>query len=127
MSIIRRLAQGLLSATFIYGGVDIFRNPGPRAARAEALGLPRSELGVQLNAATMVIAGSALALDIAPRLAAAALTASLIPTTIIGHPFWRETAQAGRKAQLTQFNKNAGLLGGLLLVLASSPAETPDK
>jgi uncharacterized membrane protein YphA (DoxX/SURF4 family) len=66
----------------------------------------------------MVVAGSALALGWWPRAAAAMLAGSLVPTTLVGHPFWRETTRSGRAAQQVQFLKNLGLLGGLLLVLA---------
>ena len=51
-----------------------------------------------------------------PRLAALGLVASMIPTTLAGHSFW-ELDGAERKAQEIQFLKNAGLVGGLLLVL----------
>jgi putative oxidoreductase len=40
-----------------------------------------------------------------------------VPTTIVGHAFWKEDNEVGRRNQLTQFFKNLGLLGGLLLVL----------
>lgn len=58
-----------------------------------------------------------LALNIAPRLAAAALIGSLVPTTIVGHAFWKEEQEVARNAQLLQFLKNLGLIGGLLLLL----------
>jgi uncharacterized membrane protein YphA (DoxX/SURF4 family) len=64
-----------------------------------------------------------LALGILPKLAAAALFASLIPTTLAGHPFWKVEDDAGRKQQQTQFAKNLGLLGGLLLVMADRKAK----
>ena len=83
---------------------------------AEA-GLPESERAVELNGAVMVVGGILLAFGIAPRLAAALLIGSLVPTTVVGHAFWKEENEVGRKNQLTQFFKNLGLLGGLLLVL----------
>jgi uncharacterized membrane protein YphA (DoxX/SURF4 family) len=58
-----------------------------------------------------------LALNIAPGLAAAALIASLVPTTLLGHPFWKEEQEAARNAQSLQFFKNLGLIRGLLLLL----------
>ena len=66
----------------------------------------------------MVIGGILLATGIAPKLAATMLICSLVPTTIVGHAFWKEENAAGRKNQRTQFFKNLSLLGGLLLVLA---------
>ena len=51
-------------------------------------------------------------------LAAIVLLGALIPTTLVGHAFWKEEEQAKLQNQLTQFYKNLGLVGGLLLVLA---------
>jgi putative oxidoreductase len=113
-----RLGRVALAIIFVLGGWDAARAPGARPARAAALGLPHPALAVRANGAAMVAAGGALALGLRPRRAAAVLAASLVPTTLAGHPFWRETTQAGRAAQLVHFLKNLGLLGGLLLVLA---------
>lgn len=66
----------------------------------------------------MVLAGILLALGIAPKAAAGALLGSLIPTTLVEHPFWKEKTPQGRTMQLTHYLKNVGLIGGLLLVLA---------
>ena len=57
-------------------------------------------------------------MGIAPKLAATILIGTIIPTTIVGHAFWKEEGVVGRKNQQTQFYKNLGLLGGLLDVLA---------
>jgi|SRR5579884_2765200 len=118
LTLLRRLGQALLAAMFIKGGFEAARNPGGRVAKAAALGLPDPALVVRANGAAMVVGGVALALNVLPKLAAAGLVASLIPTTIAGHPFWREEQPAARNGQLIQFLKNTGLLGGLVLVLA---------
>ncbi|MDP9071783.1 MAG: DoxX family protein [Actinomycetota bacterium] len=117
--LLRRLGRLLLSGIFVVAGADAFRDPGPRAGKAEALGIPYPELATQVNAATMVVAGAALALGLRTRWAAATLVGSLIPTTLAGHPYWKEEDPQARSLQRTQFLKNAGLLGGLLAVLAA--------
>lgn len=53
-----------------------------------------------------------------PRLAAAVLAGSLVPTTLAGHPYWRVEDPAMRRQQRTHFFKNVGLFGGALLVLS---------
>lgn len=58
-----------------------------------------------------------LGFGIAPRVAAAVLAESLVPTTLVGHPFWNEKGGT-RAAQKIQFMKNLAMLGGLLLVVA---------
>ena len=119
MSLLRKLGQMFLAAIFITGGSQAFLAPGNRAKTVAKAGLPEPESMVVLNGATMMIGGTLLALDIAPRLTAAALIGSLVPTTLVGHAFWKEESEAGRKAQQTQFLKNLGLFGGLLLVLTA--------
>jgi uncharacterized membrane protein YphA (DoxX/SURF4 family) len=108
---------------FITGGADALLEPGPRAARAAGLRLPlEPELAVRVNGATMLAAGMALAVGVWPRLAAAALAGTLVPTTLAGHPYWRMTDPAARRQQRTHFFKNVGLFGGALLVMAERPA-----
>lgn len=119
MSILRRLGQLSLSGIFITGGSQAFLAPGNRASKVANAGLPEPESMVVLNGAVMTIGGTLLALDIAPKLTAAVLIGSLVPTTLVGHAFWQEESEAGRKAQQTQFMKNLGLIGGLLLVLTA--------
>jgi uncharacterized membrane protein YphA (DoxX/SURF4 family) len=113
----RRVGQALLGALFIKLGFDAAVDPGPRVDKAAALGLPNAELAVRGNGAAMVVGGAALTLDKLPRLAALGLIASMIPTTLAGHAFW-DFHGAERKAHEIQLLKNAGLVGGLLLVLA---------
>jgi uncharacterized membrane protein YphA (DoxX/SURF4 family) len=112
----RRTGQALLGAMFMKLGFDAARSPGPRVDKAAALGVPNPELAVRGNGAAMVVGGAALTLDKLPRLAALGLIASMIPTTMAGHPFW-EFEGAERKAQEIQFGKNLALIGGLVLAL----------
>ncbi len=74
---------------------------------------------VRFNGAAMLAGGVALGLGILPRLASAGLIATLAPTTMVGHPFWREGDPAARRAQTVQFLKNASMLGGLVIELTT--------
>ena len=71
---------------------------------------------MRANAGLMVGAGGLLLLGVLPRLAA-----SLVPTSLVGHQFWKKEGPE-RKQQLVHFLKNAATIGGLLL-LAEQPAE----
>lgn len=121
---IRRLARPLLAAVFVTGGLDALRRPGGRVEAAapistklsEVAGTPDDpELMVRANGATMAAAGLMLATGRFPRLASSLLSASLVPTTVVGHPFWTESDPQARNLQKIQFMKNLGLLGGVLL------------
>ena len=119
---IRAAGRVALAAMFISGGADALLEPGSRTARAEELGVPLDpELAVQANGAAMLAAGAALALGIRPRLAAAVLAGSLVPTTLAGHPYWKLEDPAARRQQRIHFFKNVGLFGGALLVLSERP------
>ncbi|MCA0435709.1 MAG: DoxX family protein [Austwickia sp.] len=124
MTLVRRLARPALAAIFVTGGLDALRHPGGRAQTAAPLverlssmtGMPNDpELMVRANGATMALAGLALATGRLPRVAGGMLAATLAPTTVAGHAFWTEHDPAKRKQQMIQFQKNLGLLGGVLL------------
>jgi hypothetical protein len=63
----------------------------------------------------MVGSGALLATGRMPRISAAVLASTLVPTTYVGHPFWEEKDAATRAQQRTAFLKNLAVLGGLLL------------
>src|SRR2546421_12653839 len=131
----RRIARPLMAGIFISGGIDTFRNPGPRAQRVEpvikqfsdTLPLPEdTETLVQFNAAVHVVAGTFLALGQLPRPSAAALGASLLPTTAAGHRFWEEESPQSKAMQRTHFLKNLAILGGLIIAATDRPARKTD-
>lgn len=124
MSLVRRLARPLLSAMFLAQGVQQFRNPGPKVAAArplvelvhEPLRLPNDpELLVKANGAVMAGAGTLLATNHLPRLSSGVLAASLAASTYTSHAFWQQSDPTLRAEQQTQFLKNLGVLGGLLV------------
>ncbi len=124
--IARRLARPLLAASFINGGIETLRNPEPRVKLAEpvveAIAEPAPLPGdtdqlVKVNAIVQIVGGALLALGRFRRLAAVALAVSLVPTTLAGHRFWEKEDPAEQSQQRTQFAKNMGLLGGLILAL----------
>ncbi|HEX4161046.1 MAG TPA: DoxX family membrane protein [Acidimicrobiales bacterium] len=125
-SITTRVASPLLASIFISGGFDAAMNPEGKVKKAEKVTGPiaqrvtalpdDTETLVRLNGVTQVIAGTALSLGLLRRLSAVVLIGTLVPTTLAGHRFWEELDEDARNMQITQFAKNLGLLGGLLLV-----------
>lgn len=132
MTIIRRIARPLLAGVFVTGGVDVFRNPGPRVDMAKPVleeGAHKldvdadPELLVKVNAGVMVGAGLLLATGKAPRLASLALAGTLVPTTYAGHRFWEEDDPKQKAQQQVHFMKNLGLLGGLILAAVDTEGQ----
>jgi putative oxidoreductase len=124
MSIVRRVARPMIAAIFIVQGFDAFKHPGVLAERSSPLldkaipllGLPDDkQLLVRANGVTQMVGGAMLAAGFLPRVGALAIATSLVPTTLAGHPFWREEDPAKRKAQRVQFLKNMAMMGGVLL------------
>ena len=125
MTVVRRLARPLLSSMFVTGGLDSLRHPDTKAAAAEQVGPPIAkrlpylpedpESLVRINGAVQVGAGLMLALGRFPRLSAALLAGSLVPTTLAAHRFWDEEDETRRAQQRIHFFKNLSMLGGLIL------------
>lgn len=127
----RRIARPLLAATFIANGVDTLLHPLAKVDTATQLLDKAHEVApsghavdpvrfVQAQGALNVGAGLMMALGKAPRLAAAVLAIDLIPNTAVEHPFWSGDSPDERTARRAQFLKDAGLLGGLLLVVTDT-------
>lgn len=120
MNLIDIAARAALAAPFLLLGYDSAKEPGGRVIAAKAVGIPEeyADPAVRLNGAAMVLGGLAVATGIAPRIGAATVAATLIPTTIAGHAFWKDEDPAARMGNRIQFLKNLGLLGGMLAVVA---------
>jgi uncharacterized membrane protein YphA (DoxX/SURF4 family) len=128
----------MLAALFIQGGISALRAPSAHAARAKPVldavepavdkvvevapieHRPDNELLIKVDAGVKIGAGTLLAMGKFPRVAATALAASLIPTTLAGHRFWEETDAQRKQEQQIHFLKNVGLLGGLMIAAADT-------
>ncbi len=123
---VKMAGRAMLATVFIGGGLNQLKGSahlGPVVDSAKEeyaidVDVPGETL-VKLNGAGMVAAGSALALGILPRVSALSLVGLLVPTTIVGHPFWKETEAAKKQNQMTAFASNTAVAGGLLMVAAS--------
>jgi putative oxidoreductase len=115
MEFLRFVARCLFAGIFVASGYEVLTEPGRRPEIvAKTLPLPQPELMVRINGAAMLVGGAALALAIKPRLAAAGLAASLVPTTYAGHQFWVADDPAARRGQQVHFEKNLSMIGALL-------------
>jgi putative oxidoreductase len=119
-TLIRICARLGLSAIFVYTGYGMFNNAERYAKRAAAAipMLPDDPIIAKVQGGAMMGLGSMLALGVLPKLSARLLALTLIPNTVIGHPFWKAKTPEERRPQLIEFLKNLGLFGGLLYVTA---------
>jgi uncharacterized membrane protein YphA (DoxX/SURF4 family) len=119
----------MLGAIFVASGARTLANPEHNLQQAKPVtdliapileranpNLPTdTRTLVRINGIVQVAGGLLLATRWGRRPAAAALAASLVPTTFAGHPFWTHDDPAQRRGQEIHFMKNVGLFGGLLL------------
>jgi len=121
----------MLASTFVYGGINALRNadalaPAAKPVNDEIRGIadkvapsvpiPKDDVTlVRINAGVHILAGLGLATGRAPRLSSLALAATVLPTTMAGHPFWQEKDKGARAQQMTHFFKNLSMLGGLVI------------
>lgn len=129
MTLSRLIARPMLASIFVVGAAAALKNSSAAAANAEPVtsrlvpllqkaGVPLPEdpeALVRLNAGVQIAAGLALATGRLPRLSAAVLAASLVPTTVAGHRYWEADDPAQRAQQQLHFFKNTSLIGGLII------------
>src|SRR3982750_2277163 len=126
----RRIAPPLPPPPFVAGGISPLRKPQDRVPGARPVvekiaetadkqlpvEVPRDvEQWVKADAAVKGVGGALFGLGRLPRLTAVLLSASIVPTTLAGHRFWEHDDPTERFGQMSNFLKNAGLLGGMLL------------
>jgi len=120
----------MLASIFIIQGHQTLTRPEKVSELAEPVVKPvaervpivpgETEQAVRISGGVQVVAGSLLALGWWPRLAAAAIAATLVPTTLAGHRFWEAEDDQERAQQRIHFLKNAAMLGGLLIAAADT-------
>lgn len=132
MALSRLIARPLLASYFFANGANDLKDATARAkdlapvtemmapaldnATPDSVHVPADPVTwVRISGGVQLLAGLALATGRMPRLSAAVLGASLVPSTAAHHRFWEATEPAERKEQFVQFTKNAALAGGLLI------------
>ncbi|MDT5058309.1 MAG: hypothetical protein QOF66_6675 [Mycobacterium sp.] len=127
--LIRRIARPMLSAAFISRGVDALRSPKPaaEAARPALEGLSKlpdpvgtnvpsnAETVARVNAAVQIGGGLLLASGKLPRVASAALALTVVPGSLGGHMFWRESDPQRKADERRAFLTDVSLIGGLII------------
>lgn len=127
--LVRRVARPLLSVVFIGQGIEALRKPQqaaetarptveglqklPESAAAKVpqdpMTLARVTAGVQIGGGLLLASGKL------PRLASAALAATVVPGSLGGHLFWNETDPERKAQQRRDFLTDLSLLGGLMI------------
>lgn len=129
MTVTRLIARPMLASMFVVGGINSLKNVEGAAQAAKPVtdkmvpvaqkvvpNVPTdARTWVKINGITHIVAGLALATGRAPRLSALALAATVVPTTVAGHPYWQEHDPGTKANQKVHFFKNVSMLGGLMI------------
>jgi uncharacterized membrane protein YphA (DoxX/SURF4 family) len=124
----------MLSAAFIGQGIEALLRPKPAAdaARPTLEGLRKlpdpvgsnvphnAEAFARVNAAVQIGGGLLLATGRVPRLASAALAATVVPGSLGAHMFWTETDPERKAQKRREFLTDVSLLGGLIIASADT-------
>lgn len=116
-----RLLFGLVMA---FTGLNHFLNADQMTGYADAKGVPAPGLAVPFTGGMLVLGGLGIALGAFPLLAAGAIAVFLLVTTPVMHDFWAAPAEE-QQSEMTQFLKNAALLGVTLVFLTLSTTPWP--
>lgn len=117
MDVVFLIGRILLALIFIFSGLTVHligRKQG--VAYARQYNVPLVELGVPLTGVLAVLGGLSVIFGVWGDLGALLLIAFLLLITPFMHAFWRETDAMQKALQTTMFMKNAGLLGGALIL-----------
>lgn len=129
MTLLRNVARPMLASMFVTGGVAALRNPQALVAAAQPVadaivpmaksaGVPIPEdtaTLVRIEGAIHLGAGLMLATGRLPRLSSLVLAATLVPTTVAGHAFWKAPTPTIKADDMVHFFKNVSTIGGLLM------------
>lgn len=129
MTLSRLLARPMLSSIFVVGSINALKNSedhakaaepvtGPMVKAAQKAGVPIQhdpQMLVRVNAGLQLLGAVGLITGKFPRVSAALLAGTVVPTTLAGHRFWEESDPGAKKMQQIQFFKNLSILGGLII------------
>jgi putative oxidoreductase len=85
----------------------------------EKQGVPLPQVSLALAIGFLLVGGVSVAFGFQARIGAALLAVFLVLATYFFHNFWATSDPAARQDQMIQFQKNLGLLGAMLFIVAN--------
>ena len=116
--------RALFGGVLAFMGLNHFMQVEGMAGYAESKGIPAPRASVIVSGLLLVAGGLGIVVGAFPLLAAAALALFFVVATPTMHDFWRAEEEK-QQEEMTQFLKNAALLGAALVFIALS-ADTWD-
>jgi putative oxidoreductase len=114
----------LLSVIFLVSGVFKLTAFAGVAAMMASKGIPLAKAALVLTLLIEIGGGLLLLTGFQARIAAIVMALFLVPVTLTFHNFWAYQG-AEQQEQMANFMKNLAIVGGLLVVAATSRAARP--
>lgn len=118
------LGRVLFGAVLAFMGLNHFTQTDQMTGYAESKGLPAPRVGVLASGGTLLFGGVGIAAGAFPTLAAGGVAVFLAVSAVLFHDFWAVPEEQVQQ-ELTQFLKNAVMLGGALVFLSLSNTAWP--
>jgi len=112
------VGRAIFGGFFFYSGLHHFMERVALTSVTAAAGVPFPDIAVLGTGLLLVMGGVGLMTGLWPRLGAVMIIAFLIGVTPVMHAFWKDPAGPQRVANLGNFLKNVGLLGGACIAAA---------
>lgn len=112
------LGRILLAAIFLWSAYSDITNYQGMLGAMTAVGMPAGQIGLPIAIAGKLLGGLSILVGCYTRLGAVILILFLLPATYYFHAFWKVPAEQAHM-QAINFMKNLGLIGGLLMIVAS--------
>lgn len=103
---------------FFFSGLHHFMDRVALTQYTAAAGVPYPDAAVLGTGALLVMGGVGLMTGLWPRIGAAMIVTFLVGVTPVMHAFWNDPAGPQRLANMANFMKNIGLLGGAFIAAA---------
>ena len=113
------LGRVLFGGVLAFMGLNHFMQTDAMTGYADAKGIPAARLSVLGSGLVLVASGLGIVVGAFPLLAALGLAVFFVATTPTMHDFWSFEGEE-QQQEMTQFLKNAALLGGSLTFIALS-------
>lgn len=111
-------ARILFVVFFLNGGIGHFMKRPMMAGYLKSTGAPFAEFLVPASGLQLVAGSIMVAAGIYGDLGALLIAAFLVPTSLIVHPFWKDTDPQQKMQNQMAFTRNVSFLGAALLVFA---------
>ncbi|MFD9220632.1 DoxX family protein [Streptomyces sp. NPDC060064] len=118
MDVLVLIGRILFCVLFLNSAVGHLTKAKAMAGYAGARGVPAPAVAVPASGFLLLAGGLMVAFGVWADLGALLLVVFLVPTALLMHSFWKETAEESKTMEMVNFFKDLSLAGAALMLLA---------